>query len=103
MSRKCAEIFSSRSTFAPRAASMLLWTEEMSQVNMSGHPGRSAQKKGYIGSVSTKTHSGGSDGTGGFGGFLGSGRFLALKFGFYEEFHRQNWLEIGGKQDYAKN
>ena len=28
------------------------------------------------------------------GGFLGSGRSLALKFGFYEKFHRQNRLEI---------
>ena len=59
--------------------------------------GRSAQKKGYIGPVSTKTHSGDPDGTGGFGGFLGSGRFLALKFRFYEKFHRQNWLEIVGR------
>ena len=58
-------------------------------------------KKGYIGPVSTKTHSGDSDGTGGFGGFLGSGRFLALKFGFYKKFHRQNWLEIVGKQKYG--
>ena len=55
--------------------------------------GRSVPKKGYIGPVSTKTHSGDSHGTGGFGGFLGSGRFLALKFGFYKKFHRQNWLE----------
>ena len=51
----------------------------------------------------TKTHSGGSDGTGGFGGFLGSGRSLALKFGFYKKFHRQNWLEIVGKQKYVRN
>ena len=51
-------------------------------------------KNGYIGTVSTKTHSGDPDGTAGFGGFLGSGRFLALKFGFYKKFHRQNWLEI---------
>ena len=41
-------------------------------------------------SVSTKTHSGDPDGTGGFGGFLGSGRSLALKFRFYEKFPRQN-------------
>ena len=52
--------------------------------------GRLVPKKGYIGPVSTKTHSGDPDGTGGFGGFLGSGRFLALKFGFYEKFPRQN-------------
>ena len=65
--------------------------------------GRSVPKKGYIGTVSTKTHSGDPDGTGGFGGFLGSGRFLVLKFGFYKKFHRQNWLEIVGKQKYAKN
>ena len=51
----------------------------------------------------TKTHSGDSDGTGVFGGFLGSGRFLALKFGFYKKFHRQNWLEIVGKQKYDLN
>ena len=63
--------------------------------------GRSVPKKGYIGPVSTKTHSGDPDGTGGFGGFLGSGRFLALKFGFYKKFHRQNWLEIVGKQDFG--
>ena len=62
-----------------------------------------APKKGYIGTVSTKTHSGDSDGTGGFGGFLGSGRFLALKFRFYEKFHRQNRLEMSGRQDCAKN
>ena len=66
-------------------------------------PGRSVAKKGYIGPVSTKTHSGDPDGTGGFGGFLGSGRSLALKFGFYKKYHRQNWLEIVGKQKYAKN
>ena len=54
----------------------------------------------HPGTVRTKTHSGGSDGTGGFGGFLGSARFLTLKFGFYEKFHRQNWLEIVGKQKY---
>ena len=30
-------------------------------------------------------------------------RSLALKFGFYEKFHRQNWLEIVGKQKYVKN
>ena len=64
-----------------------------------GHPGRLVPKKGYIGTVSTKTHSGDPDGTGGFGSFLGSGTFLALKFRFYEKFHRQNWLEIVGKQD----
>ena len=58
---------------------------------------------GYIGPVSTKTHSGDPDGTGGFGGFLCSGRFLAQKFGFYKKFNRQNWLEIVGKQKYAKN
>ena len=62
--------------------------------------GRSVPKKGYIGPVSTKTHSGDPDGTGGFGGFLGSGRFLALKFRFYKKFHRQNWLENVGKQKY---
>ena len=60
-------------------------------------PGRSVPKKGYIGTVSTKTHSGDPDGTGGFGGFLGSGRFLALKFGFYKKFHRQNRLEMSGR------
>ena len=59
-----------------------------------------AQKKGYIGTVSPKTHSGDSDGTGGFGGFLGSGRFLALKFRFYKKFHRQNWLEIVGSKKF---
>ena len=51
--------------------------------------------------TSTKTHSGGSDGTGGFGSFLGFLRLLALKFGFYKKFHRQNWLEIVGKQDFG--
>ena len=66
-----------------------------------GRSGRSVPKKGYIGTVSTKTHSGDPDGTGGFGGFLGSGRFLALKFRFYKKFHRQNWLEIVGKQDFG--
>ena len=69
--------------------------------NCPGHPGRLASRKGYIGSVSTKTHSGDPDGTGGFGGFLGSGRFLALKFRIYEKIHRQNWLEIVGKQKYG--
>ena len=64
--------------------------------------GRLVPKKGSIGTVSTKTHSGDPDGTGGFGGFLGSGRFLALKFRFYKKFHRQNWLEIVGKQNYAR-
>ena len=53
------------------------------------------------GSVSTKTHSGDPDGTGGFGGFLGFWSSLALKFGFYKKFHRQNWLEIVGKQDFG--
>ena len=60
-------------------------------------PGRSVPKKGYIEPVSTKTHSGDPDGTGGFGSFLGFWRFLALKFRFYEKFHRPNWLEIVGK------
>ena len=47
---------------------------------------------------------GGSGGPGGpgFDDFLGSGRFLALKFGFYKKFHRQNWLEIVGKQKYSQ-
>ena len=63
-----------------------------------GREGRS-QKKGYIGPVSTKTHSGDPDGTGGFGGFLGSGRFLALKFGFYKKFHRQNRLEMSERHE----
>ena len=27
---------------------------------------------------------------------------LALKFGFYKKFHRQNWLEIVGKQKSSK-
>ena len=62
---------------------------------------RSVPKKGYIGSVSTKTHSGDPDGTGGFGSFLRFWRSLALKFGFYKKFHRQNWLEIVGKQDFG--
>ena len=57
----------------------------------------------HPGTVSTKTHSGDPDGTGGFGGFLGSGRSLALKFRFYKKFHRQNWLEIVGKQKYDLN
>ena len=50
-------------------------------------------KKGYIGPVSTKAHSGDPDGTYGFGSFLGFWRLLALKFGFYKKFHRQNRLE----------
>ena len=65
--------------------------------NLIHRVGRLVPKKGYIGTVSTKTHSGDPDGTGGFGGFLGSGRSLALKFGFYATFHRENRLEIVGK------
>ena len=33
-----------------------------------------------------------------FDDFLGSGRFLALKFRFYEKFHRQNRLEMSGRR-----
>ena len=87
---------------ALRASSALsgLTDSRSSGLRRAGPEGRS-QKKGYIGTVSTKTHSGDPDGTGGFGSFLGSGRFLALKVGFYKKFHRQNWLEIVGKQDFG--
>ena len=46
-----------------RSSQARLWSSQDPEMV----PGRSVPKKGYIGTVGTKTHSGGSDGTGGSG------------------------------------